>query len=97
MSDHPSRPIDEEVAAEIKRLHKRHPKLGRHGLLEALKQSGIYVDPDELERFMRANQIKAKRGWRPLRWLGAPSWLGGSADVAHANLNIPGGHDDDGN
>ncbi len=97
MSGHPYRPIDEEVAAEIKRLHKHHPKLGRHGLLEALRQNGIYVDADELEQFMRANRIGARRGWRPLRWLGAPSWLGGSADIAPANTHMTDGRDNDGN
>lgn len=95
---HPNRPyntIDEETAREIKELHKRHPKLGHHGLLEALKQDGILVDSEELERFMRVNRIKAERFWRPLRWLGAPSWLGGSTDAAHAQLHIPNGGEDD--
>ena len=95
MSEHRHRSIDAEVAAEIKRLHKRHPKLGHHALLEALKQDGILVDSEELERFMRANGIKAERFWRPLRWLGAPSWLGGSADAAHAPLHIPNEGEDD--
>ncbi len=95
MSGHPYRHIDEGVAVEIKRLHKQHPKLGRHGLLEALRQGGIYVDAEELDRFMHVNRIKARRGWRPLRWIGAPSWLGGSADVVHTNLNVPSGHGDD--
>lgn len=72
--------IDERVAEEIRRLHKRHPKLGDHGLLEALKESDIHVDPEELERFMNEHRIKAEKPWRPWRWRGAPSWLGGSAD-----------------
>jgi hypothetical protein len=37
--------IDEKVAAEIKRLHKRHPKLGHDGLIDALRQQEIHVDP----------------------------------------------------
>ena len=69
--------IDERVAAEIQRLHKRHPKLGHHGLLEALRQSDIHIDPHELERFMKEHHIKAERPWRPLRLRGLPTWLGG--------------------
>jgi len=40
--------IDDRVADEIKRLHKRHPKLGHDGLLHALRQQEIHVDPEQL-------------------------------------------------
>ncbi len=70
MTTHQHRRIDEEVAAIIKRLHKHHPKLGHHGLLEALKQDGILVDPEELERFMKDNHIRAEKPWRPWQWRG---------------------------
>ncbi len=66
--------IDDRVAAEIKRLHKRHPKLGHHGLLEALQQAGMHVDPEELESFMRQNRIRAERSWQPWKWIGLPIW-----------------------
>jgi hypothetical protein len=66
--------IDEKVAAEIKRLHKRHPQLGHHGLLEALEQVDVHVDPEQLERFMADHRIKAERSWRPWKWTGLPRW-----------------------
>ncbi len=69
--------IDERVAEEIRRLHKQHPKLGHHGLLEALKQADVRVDPEELEHFMAEHRIKAEKPWRPWRWRGLPPWLGG--------------------
>ncbi|HET9476464.1 MAG TPA: hypothetical protein VFP63_03145 [Dehalococcoidia bacterium] len=75
MSDYPSRPIDEEVAAEIRRLHKRHPKLGRHGLLEALRQDGIWVDAEELERFIEEHNIKPESEWRPLKFRGVSRYF----------------------
>jgi hypothetical protein len=78
--------IDEKVAAEIKRLHKRHPKLGHEGLLDALRQQDIHVDPQELEVYMKRNRIKAERFWRGLSWRGAPSWLvwWGAQNSAHS-------------
>lgn len=69
--------IDESVAGEIRRLHKRHPKLGRNGLLEALQQQGAHIDPEELERFMKEHHIKPEQPWRPFRWRGLPAWLAG--------------------
>jgi hypothetical protein len=69
--------IDERVAGEIRRLHKRYPRLGHHGLLEALQQADIDVDPDDLKRFMKEHRIKAERPWRPFRWRGLPAWLAG--------------------
>jgi hypothetical protein len=62
--------IDDRVAAEIKRLHKRHPKLGHAGLLDALEQQEVHVDPEELERFMKQNRIRAERSWQPWKWSG---------------------------
>jgi len=73
-------PVDERVAAEIKRLHKRHPKLGHHGLIEALMQADIHVDPEELERFMKDNRLRAERSWQPWKWIGLPIWYGGRTD-----------------
>jgi hypothetical protein len=67
--------IDENVAAEIKRLHKRHPKLGHDGLIDALRQEGIHVDPHDLKVFMNEHRLKPERFWRGLSWRGAPSWL----------------------
>jgi hypothetical protein len=70
--------IDERVAAEITRLHKEHPKLGHDGLLDALRQQDIHVDPQELERYMKQNRIKAELYWRPWKWVGLRgSWMAG--------------------
>ena len=76
--------VDEKIAAEIKRLHDRHPKLGHHGLLEALRQVNIHVDPDELERFMKEHRIRAERSWQPWKWIGLPIWYGGRTDYRPA-------------
>jgi hypothetical protein len=71
--------IDERIAAEIKRLHERHPKLGHNGLLQARRQAQIHVDPDDLARFMKTNRIKPERECRPWRCRGLPrSWISGS-------------------
>ena len=70
--------IDESVGIEIKHLHKEHPKLGHDGLLDALRQQNIHVDPEELERYMKRNRITAERYWRPWKWVGLRgSWLVG--------------------
>jgi hypothetical protein len=53
--------LDENVAALIAKLHRRHPNLGHHGLLHALKDEGIEVDPQELERFMHARDIDGEQ------------------------------------
>jgi transposase len=71
------RTIDEEVAKEIGRLHGRYPKLGHHGLAEALREVGLHVEPDELKRFLKDEGLQPARDWRPWRWRGLPSWLGG--------------------
>lgn len=71
--------FDEEVAALVVELHKRHPKLGHHGLLEALRDSGIHVDSKELQEFMGRNRIRAEKPWRPWRLLGLPKWYINSA------------------
>lgn len=97
MTGHNYRPIDDQVGAAINRLHKRFPKLGHHGLLEALRQDGFHVDPEELKQYMRTHRIKAQRSWRPWKWIGAPSWLGGSADTAPPNLDRQDGGVDDRN
>jgi hypothetical protein len=67
--------IDERVADMILALHKAHPKLGHHGLLEALKQSDVHVNPKDLDAFMKKKRIKAQRDWRPWKWRG---WTGQS-------------------
>lgn len=88
--------IDEGVAAEIKRLHKRHPKLGHDGLLDALHQQDIYVDPQELGAYMKEHRIRPERFWRSWAWRGAPAWLiswGGSAHTGGGDGN--GGGDSD--
>jgi len=66
--------IDERVAAEIKRLHTQHPKLGHDGLLDALVQQDIHVDPQELATFMARQGIKADPVWKPWKWSGMPGW-----------------------
>jgi hypothetical protein len=70
--------IDDSVAGMIAELHKKHPKLGHRGIDRALQQSGVHVDPSHLEEFMRTRKIEPQRDWRPWKWSGAPSWLGGS-------------------
>ena len=76
--------IDELLAAEIKRLHKQHPKLGHDGLLDALVQQDIHVDPQELATFMARQGIKAERIWQPWKWVGLPIWYGGRTDYRPA-------------
>src|SRR2546428_12684313 len=76
--------IDELLAAEIKRLHKRYPKLGHDGLLDALVQQNIHVDPQELATFMARQGIKAERIWQPWKWVGLPIWYGGRTDYRPA-------------
>jgi hypothetical protein len=72
--------IDERVAAEINRLHKQHPKLGHDGLLDALVQQDIHIDPQELATFMGRQGIRAERSWQPWKLMGLPIWFGGQTD-----------------
>jgi hypothetical protein len=69
--------IDDRVAEKIKRLHKRHPKLGHHGLDEAFQQENIHVDSEELKRFMKANRIAPERPWWHLGWRGVSRYFVG--------------------
>jgi len=69
--------IDERVAKEIRRLHKRYPKLGHHALAEALREAGVHVEPADLKRFLKEEGLKPERSSRPWRWGGPPSWMGG--------------------
>jgi transposase len=71
------RTIDERVAEEIKRLHKRYPKLGHHALAEVLRQAGVRVDPRELKRFLKEGGLQPERSEQRRRSGGLPSWLGG--------------------
>jgi transposase len=71
------RTIDERVAKEIRRLHERYPRLGHHALAEALREAGVHVEPAELKRFLKEEGLEPERSWRPQRWRGLPSWLGG--------------------
>lgn len=66
--------IDAAVAERIVAMHKQHPKLGHHGLLDGLKQENIHVDPGDLVGFMRKHRIKPAREWRPWKWRGLPGW-----------------------
>ncbi|MCJ7510755.1 MAG: hypothetical protein MUP14_07715 [Dehalococcoidia bacterium] len=75
--EHTYRTIDERVAKEIKRLHERYPRLGHHALAEALREAGVHVEPEELKRFLKDEGLEPERSWRPWRWRGLPSWLGG--------------------
>jgi hypothetical protein len=75
------RTIDERVAKEIRRLHERYPKLGHHGLAEALREAGVPVEPDELKHFMKEEGLHAEREWRPWRWRGLPWWMGGPPEA----------------
>jgi transposase len=79
MTDHKRtyRTIDEQVAEQIRRQHERYPKLGHHALAEALREAGVHVDPRELRRFLKEEGLQPERSWRPWRWRGLPSWLGG--------------------
>jgi transposase len=79
MTDHKRtyRTIDERVAEEIKRLHKRYPKLGHHALAEALREAGVHVDPRELKRFLKEGGLQPERSEQRRRSRGLPSWLGG--------------------
>jgi hypothetical protein len=72
---HDYQTIDEHVAKEIKRLHESYPKLGHHGLAEALRGDGFDVEPAELKRFIREEGLRPARDWRPWRWRGLPSWM----------------------
>jgi len=71
------RTIDERVAQEIRRLHKRYPKLGHHALAEALREADVDVEPRDLRRFLKEEGLQPERSSRPWRWRGLPSWLGG--------------------
>ena len=71
------RTIDERAASEIRRLHHSYPKLGHHGLAEALHEAGLHVEQEELKRFMKEEGLRPARDWRPWRWRGLPSWMGG--------------------
>jgi hypothetical protein len=75
--DRPYATIDDRVAEKTRDLHKRYPKLGHHGLGDALRQSGIHVEADELERFMEEHKMRSEKPWRPWRWRGLPAWMGG--------------------
>jgi transposase len=79
MTDHKRtyRTIDERVAEEIKRLHKRYPKLGHHALAEALREAGVRVDPRELKRFLKEGGLQPERSEQRRRSRALPSWLGG--------------------
>jgi transposase len=71
------RTIDERVAKEIRRLHERYPKLGHHGLAEALREAGVHVEHGELKRFLKEEGLQPERSRRSWRWRGLPSWMGG--------------------
>ena len=71
------RTIDERVAKEIRLLHKRYPKLGHHGLADALREAGVDVDPRDLRRFLKEENLQPERSSAPWRSRGLPSWLGG--------------------
>jgi hypothetical protein len=69
--------FDSVVAAKIVELHKKYPKLGHHRIFKALNDEGIKVQPDELEEFPEGKQIQAEKPFKPMKFRGAPSWLGG--------------------
>jgi hypothetical protein len=71
------RTIDDQAAKEIRRLHQSYPKLGHRGLAEALREADLNVEPEELKRFMKEEGLHPTRDWRPWRWRGLPSWMGG--------------------
>lgn len=54
--------FDERVAEQVISLHNRHPSLGHSGLLKALKDDGVEIDPKALEQFMEVCDIEAQ-GW----------------------------------
>jgi hypothetical protein len=57
--------FDEDVAELVVKLHKLHPALGHNGLLNALKDEGYVVDPQQLERFMDDAGHRRGMGGRP--------------------------------
>jgi len=66
--------IDEEVAAEIKRLKKEHPSLGHEGLMDALAQQGIDLDEAEFKAYVRKHKLgpgilQRSWGWVASRWI----------------------------
>jgi hypothetical protein len=75
--------IDEEVARQIKRLHKRHPNLGHEGLTSALEQDGIHVDEHELKRFVGFYKLapgvtaRPSLAWVARRWVLPGRFFGG--------------------
>ena len=75
------RTIDEPTAKEIRHLHHSYPKLGHRGLAEALREAGLHVEPEELKRFMKEEGLRPARDWRPWRWRGLPSWMGGPPET----------------
>jgi hypothetical protein len=90
-------PIDEHVAAEIKRLRKKHPKLGHEGLMDALAQSGIRVDEAELKVFLKSQRMKpeapSRKTWGHVG-AGYATW-GALADSSHAPADAGDGGDGD--
>lgn len=69
--------IDEETGRHVRELHKRHPKLGHHGLLNILHQEGYDIDAEELEEFMRNHKmqpglVRRTWGWVARRWVNPP-------------------------
>lgn len=70
--------MDEPIAAEIDRLHKKHPKLGHDGLMGALKQQGIQVNERQLKLYLRTRGIDPESpGCRTWGHVAAGYWIGG--------------------
>jgi hypothetical protein len=78
MSRKPYQQIDDAVALRIAAIHDRYPKLGHQGILSALADEDIRIDPRELERFMAERHVKPQAEFKPLKFRGAPTWLGGN-------------------
>ena len=78
--------IDEAVAARIKELHKKYPRLGHRGLLTALRDMKLDVDSSELKTFMSESRIMAEKPSRPRQLKGIPTHLIGGVPPSDPGL-----------
>ncbi len=52
-----TQPITEEIADEIRDLHKEYPELGHEGIGKLLEEAGVYLDEYELRTFMDEHHL----------------------------------------
>ncbi|MDO8614185.1 MAG: hypothetical protein Q7T33_00420 [Dehalococcoidia bacterium] len=80
------RPIDDRIAREIARLHKRYPKLGHHGILTALEDQGVRVDPAELKRFLKTKRMKPAGEFKGIKIADVPTSALGAGLLGHGGF-----------